>query len=114
MTKLAVTTANTCVGVYADSEADKALLELMLPKGSVAVDGISLTVNQVEGKRFELNIVPHTLQETTLLDCQPGDQVNLEVDLIARYLERLLSGEATSEPSGGVTETLLRQRVYIR
>lgn len=59
-------------------------------KGSICVDGVSLTVNGVEGAIFALNIVPHTLQETTFAEFEPGRQVNLEVDIIARYLERLL------------------------
>ena len=59
-------------------------------KGSVAIDGVSLTVNGVDGVLFDLNIVPHTLQQTIMLSYQAGSQVNLEIDLIARYLERLL------------------------
>lgn len=60
-------------------------------KGSITIDGISLTVNEVEGHRFGVNIIPHTLGQTTLGDLQQGDAVNLEVDLVARYLERLLA-----------------------
>jgi riboflavin synthase len=59
-------------------------------KGSVCIDGVSLTVNEVEGSRFSVCLIPHTLEITTLGDLQPGDEVNLEVDLIARYLERLM------------------------
>ena len=70
-------------------------------KGSICVDGISLTVNGVSGADFELNIVPHTLQETTMRDYRTGRQVNLEVDLIARYLERLLQGDAAARPGSG-------------
>jgi len=62
-------------------------------KGSVCVDGVSLTVNEIDGCEFGLNIVPHTLKETTFGDFTPGRRVNLEVDIIARYLERLLLGE---------------------
>lgn len=72
-------------------------------KGSITIDGISLTVNDVEGATrpeaagctFGVNIIPHTLDQTTLGDLQPGDAVNLEVDLIARYLERLLQARET-------------------
>jgi len=60
-------------------------------KGSICIDGVSLTVNEAEGAGFTVNIVPHTLQHTTLGRLQPGDAVNLEVDLIARYLEKLVS-----------------------
>lgn len=66
-------------------------------KGSIAVDGVSLTVNAVAGAEFELNIVPHTLAHTIMADYQPGLRVNLEVDVIARYLERLLLGERAAE-----------------
>jgi riboflavin synthase len=60
-------------------------------KGSVVIDGVSLTVNEVEGTRFGVNIIPHTQNETTLGGLTVGDRVNLEVDMIARYLDRLLS-----------------------
>jgi riboflavin synthase len=73
-------------------------------KGSVCVDGVSLTVNEIDGSEFGLNIVPHTLKETTFGDFAPGSRVNLEVDIIARYLERLLLGENT-----GSRETLSRE-----
>ncbi len=77
-------------------------------KGSITVDGTSLTVNAVDGAVFELNIVPHTLQETIMDEYAPGRQVNLEVDLLARYLERLLLGERAAEAgSGGVDLALL-------
>lgn len=59
-------------------------------KGSACLDGVSLTVNAVEGNVFSVNLIPHTLEITTLGLLQPGDEVNLEVDLIARYLERLM------------------------
>ena len=59
-------------------------------KGAVALDGVSLTVNDVDGNRFGLNIIPHTQKETTLGAARPGDRVNLEIDLIARYLARLV------------------------
>jgi riboflavin synthase len=59
-------------------------------KGSVCVDGVSLTVNKVEGDVFEVNLIPHTLEVTTLARLAPGVRVNLEVDLVARYVERML------------------------
>lgn len=70
-------------------------------KGSVAVDGASLTVNRVDGCDFELNIVPHSLQKTVMDSYQPGAKVNLEVDLVARYLERLLLGDKAAEKAAG-------------
>lgn len=72
-------------------EAPPALARYIARKGSITIDGISLTVNDVEGARFGVNIIPHTLDRTTLGDLEPGDAVNLEVDLVARYLERLLA-----------------------
>lgn len=73
--------------------AAEGLSKYLAFKGSVAVDGISLTLNAVAEDEFELTIVPHTLAETTMANYQPGTKVNLEVDLIARYLERLQGGE---------------------
>ncbi|MDP1681967.1 MAG: riboflavin synthase [Burkholderiales bacterium] len=66
-------------------------------KGSVTVNGVSLTVNQVAGQRFTVNLIPHTLEMTTLKHLKPGSRVNLEVDLLARYAERLL--HYTSSPT---------------
>jgi riboflavin synthase len=71
-------------------EAPQTLSRYIAHKGSVTLDGVSLTVNRVDGNRFELNLIPHTLEVTSLGRLAPGDRVNLEVDLIARYLERLL------------------------
>lgn len=73
-------------------EAPAELARYIARKGSICVDGISLTVNAVDGADFDLTIVPHTLVATTLGSCTVGQRVNLEVDLIARYLERLLLG----------------------
>ncbi|UTW44358.1 riboflavin synthase [bacterium SCSIO 12696] len=73
------------------------LAKYIAHKGSVTVDGTSLTVNAVNGCDFELNIVPHTLEKTVMDSYQPGTRVNLEVDLIARYLERLLLGDQAAE-----------------
>ena len=70
--------------------APQELARYIARKGSVCVDGVSLTVNRVEGTTFEVNLIPHTLQVTTLGRLNPGGKVNLEVDLVARYVERLL------------------------
>jgi len=67
------------------------LKKYLARKGSVCVDGVSLTVNHAEGDLFEVNLIPHTLQATTLGRLAPGTKVNLEVDLIARYVERMLA-----------------------
>ncbi len=95
-------------------EAPANLAKYIAEKGSICVDGVSLTVNGVDGKRFDLNIVPHTLAETTMEEFQPGRKVNLEVDLLARYLERLLLGEKAACSSGGVTEELLANSGFIK
>lgn len=79
-------------------EAPAALARYIAEKGSITVDGTSLTVNAVDGAVFDLNIVPHTMQQTVMGEYQAGSPVNLEVDLIARYLERLLLGDKAAEP----------------
>lgn len=90
------------------------LARYIAAKGSVCVDGISLTVNAVAGAAFELNIVPHTLAETTMGEFQAGSTFNLEVDIIARYLERLLLGDAAADSGAtGVTAELLQRCGFI-
>lgn len=99
-----------------DIEAPAALSRYIVAKGSITVDGVSLTVNQVQGHIFTLNIVPHTAQETLIDQYQPGTQVHLEVDIIARYLERLLSGQAadTEPQSQGITLGLLAEHGFMK
>ncbi len=80
-------------------EAPAEIAKYIAEKGSITVDGISLTVNGVEGAVFDLNIVPHTLQETTMAEFVVGKRVNLEVDLIARYLERIMLGDKAADAS---------------
>jgi riboflavin synthase len=83
-------------------------------KGSITIDGVSLTINEVDGSRFRLTIVPHTAGETTLIDLQAGDKVNIEVDLIARYLERLMNYDGKDSKSGGVTMEMLARAGFVR
>lgn len=71
-------------------EAPKKLARYIARKGSICIDGVSLTVNRVKGRSFEVNLIPHTLKVTTLGRLKKGDAVNLEVDLVARYVARLL------------------------
>ncbi|HET9818520.1 MAG TPA: riboflavin synthase [Rhodanobacteraceae bacterium] len=73
-------------------EAPSALLRYIAVKGSICVDGVSLTVNAVTSGGFEVNLIPHTVAVTTFRDRRVGDRVNLEVDLLARHVERLLAG----------------------
>ncbi len=93
-------------------ELPKSLSRYVARKGSVAVDGVSLTVNAVQGERFGVNIIPHTWEATTLGRLRDGDPVNIEVDLIARYLERLLTRSEDDAADGGDDRllALLRQR----
>lgn len=70
--------------------APAALSRYVARKGSVCVDGVSLTVNRVRGRAFDINLIPHTLKATTLGRLAPGAKVNLEIDLVARYVERML------------------------
>ena len=72
-----------------DVDAPRELARFIASKGSIAIDGVSLTVNEVDGSRFAVNLIPHTLASTTLRSLAEGDTVNLEIDLIARYVARL-------------------------
>ncbi|MDV7213799.1 riboflavin synthase alpha chain [Azotobacter beijerinckii] len=95
--------------------APRELARYIALKGSITVDGTSLTVNGVNGAEFELTIVPHTLGETIMVDYRPGRQVNLEVDLLARYLERLMLGDKAAEPSAsGLTTSFLAEHGYLK
>ncbi len=89
-------------------KAPNELAKYIAEKGSICINGVSLTVNEVDGAMFTVNIVPHTLQETTLGELFAGTEVNLEVDLLARYMERLMKGEAAAKSCGAVTEELLQ------
>lgn len=84
-------------------------------KGSVTIDGTSLTVNALSDGKFRLTIVPHTVKETVFAHYQVGTKVNLEVDLVARYLERLLTKKSVvEEPKSNVTESLLQKAGFIK
>lgn len=92
--------------------APETIARYIAAKGSITVDGVSLTANAVEGHVFDLNIVPHTAQETIIASYQSGRKVHLEVDIIARYMERLINyseGADTNltEPAGGVSMATL-------
>ena len=90
-------------------EVPAELSRYIAEKGSICVDGVSLTVNAVTHNTFEINIIPHTFENTVMRDYQVGTLVNLEVDLIARYLERLLPGS-----DEGITMDTLMQNGFIR
>lgn len=97
-------------------EAPAELAKYLAEKGSVTIDGISLTINAVDGNRFKLTIVPHTALETTIEDFTVGYQVNIEVDVIARYLERLMMGDRAAQQSGagGLTMAKLAESGFLR
>ncbi|WP_087024347.1 riboflavin synthase [Thaumasiovibrio subtropicus] len=95
-------------------EAPAELSKYIAHKGSVAVDGISLTVNEVKGDQFKLTIVPHTASETTIESFVAGREINLEVDVIARYLERLMLGRATEKSESDVSMDLLARSGFLR
>lgn len=94
-------------------KAPDGLAKYIAEKGSICIDGISLTVNNVEGAVFGVNIVPHTWQQTTLGHARVGAKVNLEVDLLARYMERLMLGTAAANAGGGVTTELLQKSGFL-
>lgn len=81
--------ASDARSVRFDIAAPDRLARFICPKGSICVDGVSLTINVVDGSTFSVNIIPHTLEQTVFSGYAPGSEVNLEIDLIARYLERL-------------------------
>jgi len=82
-------------------EVPAALARFIAPKGSVALNGVSLTVNEVDGARFGVNIIPHTLACTNFQDLKPGHKVNCEIDMLARYLQRLVETRAADAfPAG--------------
>lgn len=96
-------------------QAPDEMAKYIAEKGSVCVDGISLTVNAVKGAIFELNIVPHTLQETTMGQLKVGTEVNLEVDIIARYLERLILGEKAADvKNSGISMDMLSEHGFVK
>jgi riboflavin synthase len=92
--------------------APDTLARYIAHKGSICVDGTSLTVNTVNGAEFDLNIIPQTMAETIFGQYRPGSRVNLEVDVIARYLERLLQGDAAAR-SGGLSLDTLMENGYL-
>ena len=97
-------------------EAPGGLARYIAHKGSITVDGASLTVNKVDGCRFALNIVPHTQQETIIQQYRSGSRVNLEVDLLARYLERLLDPslkDEKTEQSSSLSEVFLAEHGFM-
>ncbi len=95
--------------VWVRIRAKEEILALIVEKGSITIDGISLTVATLGTDHFEVSIIPHTGQQTTLLKKKPGDKVNLENDIIGKYVQRLL-GKSTQ--SSGITESFLAEHGF--
>jgi riboflavin synthase len=94
-------------------EIPETLARVCIPLGAIAVDGVSLTLNEVEDSRFAVTVIPETLRRTTLGDLEPGCEVNLETDVLAKYVERLLAPHIARTPAGGrVTWAQLAQAGY--
>lgn len=93
-------------------EVPAGLVRYLAAKGSVCVDGVSLTINTVAGAEFEVNVIPHTLEQTVVGAYRRGTRVNIEVDLVARYIESLLAARAA--PAAGVTRDLLEQHGFVK
>jgi len=102
--------------IRVEVSAPAELAKYIAHKGSICIDGTSLTVNAVNGNRFELNIIPQTMAETIFDEYRPGSRVNLEVDVIARYLERLVLGEAAADPdrAAGLSMETLADNGFLR
>lgn len=105
--------------VWVYVSASDSVLNLIVEKGSIAIDGISLTVAKLDASRFAVSVIPHTGEETTLLSKKVGDKVNLENDIVGKYVQRLLSGGSlglADNPSAGnpsaITEEFLRERGF--
>lgn len=93
----------------------KEIAPYIAEKGSITIDGVSLTVNSIEQDKFRLTIVPHTAEQTIIVNYQSGTKVNVEVDVMARYIERLLNTKKDSQkPSNGVTESLLARSGFTK
>ncbi len=94
-----------------------AVASYIAPKGSVAIDGVSLTVMRVDKDAFEIGVIPHTLEETTLKNVHTGMLVNVEADVLARYVQRALRSDGSTgsegEVAGGLTEDFLREKGFV-
>lgn len=97
--------------VWVTVHATPELLRYIVEKGSIAIDGISLTVASVDGRGFQVSVIPHTGAETTLLGRQAGDMVNLECDILGKYVEKLLQS-AEPQHQGGLTMEFLAEHGF--
>ncbi len=102
------------ISVWITVAADSGILKYVVEKGSIAIDGISLTVARVDDVSFAVSVIPHTMSHTILLDKKPGDRVNLETDMIGKYVEKLLhwTKKEDSKPTSGVTLEMLAENGF--
>lgn len=94
-------------------KAPDTLTKYIAKKGSICINGVSLTVNEVNEAIFSVNIVPHTIQKTNFSELTIGAEVNLEIDILARYMERLLQKQVSNKPSTAITEELLQNYGFL-
>ncbi|SHI67349.1 riboflavin synthase alpha chain [Geosporobacter subterraneus DSM 17957] len=99
--------------VWVSISAPPEILKYIIEKGSIAIDGISLTVAYVDERVFKVSIIPHTKDVTTLLKKSPGDAVNLECDMIGKYIERFLNFKESPTPKTGVDMDFLRENGFL-
>ena len=102
--------------VWVTVQTKSELLKYMIEKGSIAIDGVSLTIAYVDDSCFKVSVIPHTGEETILLKKIPGDTVNLECDLIGKYVEKFMFGKAEEDKkttSGGITEAFLAENGFM-
>jgi riboflavin synthase len=95
--------------VHLRIQVPKSVSRYVVPKGSIAVDGISLTVNVCDGDEIQMTVIPYTLEKTTLINKRVGDRVNLEADVLGKYVEKLMEGRE----SGKVTVSFLREHGFL-
>lgn len=102
--------------IYFEVTCPTTLAKYLSEKGSITIDGISLTINHLRGNIVSLNLVPHTAEKTTIGDWQVGTKVNIEVDVLARYIERLLLGDKASQtsPSSNIDMAFLAQHGFMK
>ena len=99
--------------VWITISADSSILKYIVEKGSVAIDGVSLTVAEITDKFFRVSIIPHTQSETTLISKKIGSKVNLECDIIGKYVEKLLFYRDKSDKKNGMTMDFLYENGFI-
>jgi len=98
--------------VWVKISCDTSILDLIIEKGSITIDGISLTVAKVDSKTFSVSIIPHTASETILLKKKPGDMVNLENDVVGKYVRKLMMPKEVNETKSGLTMEYLAEHGF--